>query len=98
MTTSSKQLWQCPTCGGILQKNSSTMAMADKVAGLAGNATCNYCGNSHSATRVYAGEWDFADSDQRIMQIASARIDIAYDESCERWRYRGQILKLAKDL
>lgn len=86
-----------PHLWGILQKNSSTMAFAGQVAGLAGNATCNYCGTSHSATQVYDGQWDFADSDQRIMQIASARIDIVYDESVRRWRYRGQILKLAKD-
>ena len=58
--------WQCPNCGGILEKRKATLGVVDDVAGLMGSATCSFCGTSHSATQVYEGAFDLAETDEFV--------------------------------
>lgn len=96
-STTSKELWQCPQCGGILQKQRETMAIKDKAGALIGTATCSYCSGSTPVSAVYAGQFDFADSDEHIRKISSDRAHMEFDEGTMRWRYKGQTVRLAPD-
>lgn len=97
MSTTNKKLWQCPNCGGILEKQQVTMDLKEKVAGLLGMVTCSYCSGGVPTSTVYDGQFDFSDSDQRIREIANDRTNIMFDESIMRWRYKGIVVSLACD-
>jgi hypothetical protein len=91
------RFWQCPKCGGILEKNEVTLQVAGKLAGLAGSATCSFCSASQSATEVYAGAFDFAESDEFIARMGADRGNVSFDQGRMRWLYRGRLVALRSD-
>lgn len=97
MHTTNKILWQCPNCGGILEKSQETIGLKKMAAGLLGMVTCSYCSGKLPSSTVYDGQFDFSDSDQRIREMANDRTNIMFDESIMRWRYCGEIVCLACD-
>jgi len=91
------RLWQCPKCGGILEKNENTFQISGKLKDILGEAKCSFCGSSHSAKEVYNGTFDFAESDEFILKIAKDRENIKFDQTKMRWVYKGSIIKLKID-
>lgn len=92
-----KEFWQCPKCGGILQKQKETMELKDNVAGMLGSVACSYCSNSLPAASVYAGQFDFVDTDEQIRSMASDKENMRFDQKSLRWRYKGKIVALLYD-
>lgn len=90
-----KIFWQCTKCGGILQKNAVTLAASDQLKGIAGNATCSYCGTTHPASDVYGGQYDFAESDDFIRQMGADQGNLSFDETTMRYSYKGRVVELA---
>lgn len=95
---SSKEMWQCPKCGGILQKQRETIEIKDKVGVLLGSATCSYCSTNVPASAVYEGQFDFADPDERIRQVTSDRENMQFDPRVMRWHYKSEVVPLACDI
>ena len=90
-------LWQCPNCGGILEKYQETMMLNEKVSAIHGKVTCSYCSMRVPTNSVYSGQFDFVDSDSLIRKIANDHDNIEFDNKINRWRYHGEIVLLACD-
>ena len=66
-----KRFWQCPKCGVILVKSELTFLLAERLShvNLAGTSTCSNCGLSESQSVVFAGTYDFSESDDFIERM-----------------------------
>ena len=93
-----KRFWQCPGCGGILEKNEATRRAVGQLAGLAGSATCSFCGSSQSASEVYSVAFDFVESDDFISNMGRDQDNVSFDQRRMRCAYCGQIVALKADL
>jgi hypothetical protein len=93
-----KIFWQCPKCGGILEKKAATLAASDQLKGILGDATCSYCMTGQPAADVYGGKYDFAESDDFIRQMAADQVNVSFDEARMRYSYKGKVVELASSL
>ena len=93
-----KTFWQCPQCGAILIKKAKTIELADRVGALVGSVTCKTCGGQTAIAGVYAGAFDFADSDETIAEMGRAAGEARFDRIRMRWVYRNRVLRLQSDV
>lgn len=91
------RFWQCPDCGGILEKNEATLLTVRKMRGVAGRASCSFCGHAEEASRVYNGAFDFVQSDEFIQRMGTDQENLAFDESSKRWYYKKEVVALRAD-
>jgi hypothetical protein len=90
-----KLLWQCSSCGGVLQRPNALAGLSKTGATIAGTATCSFCGSEHQAASVYGGTFDFADTDQGVEEVLGA--GAVFDSGLRRWRLGDNILMLQSD-
>jgi len=95
---SRQQLWQCPNCGAILRKERDTLAVIDKIGPVMGTVSCTQCNTGVPTSTVYDGQFDFAESDERIRQMGNDRANMRFDKQTMRWHYKDQVVPLASDV